>query len=47
VVSWKLVTFPKFPGDYARLSVDEEGIVAKAEDLPEKLECVAWVVGRS
>jgi hypothetical protein len=48
VGSWKLVTFPKFPGDYARLSVDQEEFVATTEDLQEKLECLAWVVvGRS
>jgi hypothetical protein len=31
------VTFPKFPGDYALLSVDQEGIVVTTEDLQEKL----------
>jgi FKBP-type peptidyl-prolyl cis-trans isomerase (trigger factor) len=44
VVSWKLATFPKFPGDYARLSVDQEEIVATTEDLQEKLERLAWAV---
>jgi hypothetical protein len=47
VVSWKLVAFPKFLGDYARLSFDEAGIVATTEDLQERLEFLAWVVGWS
>jgi hypothetical protein len=29
------------------LSVDQEGIVAITEDLQERLECLAWVVGQS
>jgi hypothetical protein len=42
-----VVTFPKFPGDYALLSVDQEGIVATTEDSLEKLECLAWAAGQS
>jgi hypothetical protein len=40
-------TFPKFLGDYALLSVDQEGIVATTEDSQERLECLAWAVGQS
>jgi hypothetical protein len=47
VVSWKFVTFPKFPGDYALLSVDQERIVATTGDLQEQLECLASAVDRS
>jgi hypothetical protein len=45
-VSWKLVAFPQFLGDYALLSFGQAGIVAMTEDLQEKSECLAWVVGR-
>jgi hypothetical protein len=47
VGSWKFVAFPEFCGDYALWSSGQAGIVAMTEDLQERLECLAWVVGWS
>jgi hypothetical protein len=46
-VSWKLVAFPQFLGDYALLPFGQAGIFAMTEDLQERLEYLAWVVGQS
>jgi hypothetical protein len=41
------MTILENPLDVARLSVDQEEIVATLKDMQEMLECLAWAVDRS